>query len=41
MSLENLYTEMTAYQDNLHNYTVNKCLFERNTETCTLEMVYY
>ena len=36
-SLISMFDEMKTYQDKLYDYTVSKCMFERNMETCIVE----
>ena len=39
--LSSLFTEMKDYQDKLYNYTISKCTYERNMETCIMEQLYF
>ena len=41
MALLNLYAEMVEYQNKLYDYTLSKCQYERNIETCVVEQIYY
>ena len=39
--LLDLYSSLLAFDRKLEGFTVSKCAFERNMETCILEQLYF
>jgi hypothetical protein len=39
--LLDVYSDIVAFDRKLENYTVSKCAYERNMETCVLEYLYF